>query len=125
MENTNNLVRSNHRFTYDEPTTANELAEFAHVRIAKALNDGVDKLIGDLLTITDLLGIPEAQHKALKKHIQEAFYKRYGATTDTLLTVVFGINNVLDPDSKTPYTVYTRHQNKGITGYLDDLEEQE
>lgn len=121
------LPRSaNHKFTYDNPTKLEELPEFTHVRMAKALHNGVDKLLGDTLTITDTLGLPAEQDKALKRLLKNAFYHRYRITAEELITVVFGVQEIAAPSNsdKKYYTCYQPNQNESITGFPLESEEE-
>lgn len=101
---------------------SNNIPQHVHRSIARALLFGVDKLLGDVLTIIETLGLPERQEKALKTQIKRAYYERYGATSDELMHVVLALDRILTPNEATGWSVFTPHQNQSITGY-DSLPE--
>jgi hypothetical protein len=63
-----------------------------HKNIAYALQFGVDKILGDVLTVIDTMGLPQSQDKAIKQIIKEKFWNRYRHTADYLLNIVFELD---------------------------------
>jgi len=60
-----------------------------HKYIAQSFADGIDKMLGDILTVIDCVGLPDKQYKAIKDQITKAYYNRYSSTADNLINVSF------------------------------------
>lgn len=94
------------------------IPQSVHRHTADALQRGIDKLIGDLLTIVDSLGLPEKQEKAVKSQVKKAYYERYGVTTDILMDVCFALMASLYPENTgDSLACFGPNSNSHITGH--------
>lgn len=76
-------------YGYTEEMYKKNPALVTHKYIAQSFLDGIDKMLGDILTVIDCIGLPEKQYKAIKDQITKAYYDRYSTTADNLMNVSF------------------------------------
>ena len=74
-------------------------ANSVHALVSQSLHYGIDRLIGDLLTILESVGLPEKQEKAVKSQITKAYYERYGKTSEGLIHICFALMRTDDPNT--------------------------
>lgn len=94
-----------------------DIPNSVHKGIASSLQSGIDRLIGDMLTIVEMMGLPERQENAIKSQMKKAFYERYRTTADNLIDIPFALMEVLTPNQCNSLTAYgPGGQNQQITG---------
>lgn len=87
-----------------------------HTQIAYALQFGIDKFTGDMLTLIETLGLSEKQEKAIKDQMRRVFNDRYNSTVDGLHMIGPILDDVINPQSGRTWTVLGGRQNALITG---------
>lgn len=101
------------------PYRDGEISDRVHKEIAESLQAGLAKLIGDLYTVIESLGLPEKQEKAVKDVISSKYYERYINTTDKLLGIVFRLDDNLNPGTARSLSCFDISNLKRITGCED------
>jgi hypothetical protein len=96
------------------PARPQDLSNLLHEGIAFHFNLGIDKFVGDMLTLIDYMDLPEVRAKAAKDLFKRFFYDRYDKTTNGLLNLLFAVEEVLEIDNPDGFKLFSPEYNKTI-----------